>query len=159
MGKNFTHIQRLRRLIKFNYLKLLRSPGGAGKVSRGFAVGFGLEIILPYTLYTGYALLYPLVLLFRASLPTAIIGNLLCKVTFLPWILVPLGIKIGKYIPFSKPEHMSKVIYKYLKTLIGLSTSAIITGIISYLVMYFLYEANKTYRLKKRKEKNTLREL
>ncbi|MDB4867895.1 MAG: group-specific protein [Cohnella sp.] len=124
---------------------------GAAKVARGFAVGFGLEIILPYTVYLGYLLLYPLIILFRTTLPPVLIGNVICKVTLLPLILIPLGNKLSLYIPISKPNFMPKLIFKYLKTLLGLSICAVVIGLLAYVVMFVLYEMNRKYRLKTRK--------
>jgi hypothetical protein len=124
---------------------------GAAKVARGFAVGFGLEIILPYTVYLGYLLLYPLIILFRTTLPPVLIGNVICKVTFLPLFLIPLGNKLSLYIPISKPHFMPQLIFKYLKTLLGLSICAVVIGLLAYVVIFVLYETNRKYRLKTRK--------
>jgi hypothetical protein len=124
---------------------------GAAKVARGFAVGFGLEIILPYTVYLGYLLLYPLIILFRTTLPPVLIGNMICKVTLLPLFLIPLGNKLSRYIPISKPYFMPKLIFKYLKTLLGLSICAVVIGLLAYVVIFVLYETNRKYRLKTRK--------
>lgn len=149
MKRKFSPIKYVSRKFKFHYIKLMRSPGGTRKVSRGFAVGFGLEIILPFTLYTGYVFLIPLVFLFRTSLTTALIGNVICKITFLPLALVPLGNRIGRYIPFGRPEFMPVAIYKYIKTLLGLSIVAVIVGFVSYLIIFYLLEKSKS-RHKKR---------
>jgi hypothetical protein len=123
-------------------------------MSRAFATGFGLEIVLPYTAYLGYLLLYPLTRLFRTTLPPALIGNVICKVTFLPLILIPLGHKLGRYIPISRPHFMPRLIFKYFKTLLGLSICAVVAGLLAYVVIFILYETNRKYRLKKRSSLN-----
>ncbi|WP_314592197.1 DUF2062 domain-containing protein [Paenibacillus terrigena] len=148
MKRKFSPIKYVARKFKFHYIKLMRSPGGTRKVSRGFAVGFGLEIILPFTLYTGYIFLIPLVYLFRTSLTTALIGNVICKITFLPLVLVPLGHWIGRHIPFRRPDFMPVAIYKYIKTLIGLSITAVIVGSVAYLIIFYLLEKNKSRKKK-----------
>ncbi|QHT62325.1 DUF2062 domain-containing protein [Paenibacillus lycopersici] len=141
----------MRRKLKLSYLKLLRSKDGASKVSRGFAVGFGLEIIIPYTAYLGYALLIPLTRLFRTTFPSALVGNVICKVTFLPIILVPFGHHIGRILPISRPRLMPRLIFIYLKTLLGLSMLGIMLGVIGFFVCYVLYETNRKLRLRGRR--------
>lgn len=41
-------------MLKFQYYKLLRSPEGAKKVSLGFAIGFGLEMLVIYIRHRSY---------------------------------------------------------------------------------------------------------
>lgn len=97
---------RLTRAIKLNFLKLLRAPGGAHKVSTGFAIGFGLELIVISTASLIYLVFYPIVRLSGGSMPAAIVGNVVGKLTFLPIILMPLAKQIGSWI-FAFPQYGS----------------------------------------------------
>lgn len=154
MNRKYSPIKYVARKIRLHYLKLMRSPGSTRMISRGFAVGFGLEIILPFTLYIGYILLFPLVYLFRTSLTTALIGNVLCKITFLPLVLVPLGHKIGRLLPFTRPEFMPNVVYRYIKTLIGLSITAVFIGLVAYFCIFYLLRNRPKRNLLNSRKKN-----
>ncbi|MEH7302659.1 DUF2062 domain-containing protein, partial [Neobacillus drentensis] len=87
--KKYNFIQRLGRAFKYNFIKLLRSPGGARKVSLGFAIGFGMEMVVLSSASLIYILFLPVVRLAKGSLPAAIIGNVVGKLTFLPVLLLP----------------------------------------------------------------------
>ncbi|MCZ2992177.1 DUF2062 domain-containing protein, partial [Acinetobacter baumannii] len=80
---------------------MLRSPQGAKKVSLGFAIGFGLEMLVIYTSSLVYVIFYPIVRLAKGSFPAAVIGNIIGKISFLPVFLFPLAYALGKMIyPF-----------------------------------------------------------
>src|SRR4051794_4376026 len=96
--KKHNFFQRIGRAFKLNFLKLLRSPGGAKKVSLGFAIGFGLEMVVLSTASLIYIVFLPMVRIARGSLPAAIIGNVIGKLSFLPVLLLPLAKKIGKLV-------------------------------------------------------------
>lgn len=93
-----TRLARLGRALKLNFVKLLRAPGGAHKVSIGFALGFGLELIVISTASLIYLAFYPIIRLSGGSLPAAIVGNVIGKLTFLPILLMPLAKQIGSWI-------------------------------------------------------------
>ncbi|WKB35362.1 DUF2062 domain-containing protein [Terrilactibacillus sp. S3-3] len=99
-------LQKMQRHFRFNMIKLFRSPGGARKVSLGFAIGFGLEMLMIPTAYLAYILLIPIVKLARASLPASIIGNVIGKFTFLPVILLPFAKELGNVIYPKKSHHV-----------------------------------------------------
>ena len=94
------------RILKFQYYKLLRSPEGAKKVSLGFAIGFGLEMLVIYTASLVYVIFYPIVRLAKGSFPAAVIGNIIGKISFLPVFLFPLAYALGKMI---YPFHVQKI--------------------------------------------------
>ncbi|MDR0267102.1 DUF2062 domain-containing protein [Paenibacillus sp.] len=156
------------RKIKFNMIKLFRSPEGARKVSLGFAVGFGLEMIVISTGSLVYLIFYPIVRLFGGSLPAAIIGNVIGKLTFLPIVLIPFAKKIGEWFFPQKMlgapmhEHAWRNllhgdfrIFKHLlqgglHVLIGMSIFGLVLGFISYFIVRYLYNQRKRHRLIKR---------
>src|SRR3954471_17905961 len=96
--KKYNFHQRVARVFKLNFIKLFRSPGGAKKVSLGFAIGFGLEMLVISSASLIYILFVPIVRLAKGSLPASIIGNVIGKLTLLPVILLPFARKLGKLI-------------------------------------------------------------
>lgn len=171
MKKRFLNnsvFNKLYRIIKFNFIKLLRSSDGARKVSLGFAIGFGLEMLVIPTAYLMYIIFYPAVKLSRASLSSAIIGNIIGKFTFLPLLLLPFGKIIGEIIfPVKiKNVHMHAhplkdlfngdlsvlkgLLYGGLQTLIGMAVFGLILGVISYHIIHYFYNKGKGRRKKKR---------
>ncbi|ENQ3078899.1 TPA: DUF2062 domain-containing protein [Bacillus pseudomycoides] len=168
--KTYSFFQRIWRGMKLNYYRLLRAPEGAKIVSRGFAVGFGMEMLVIHTASLVYLIFYPLVRLLKGSFPAAVIGNIIGKLTFLPVILIPFAHALGKLI---YPFHVKKIpLHHYtigdifssngltilrsllqseVYVIIGMTILGIGLGIIAYFVMYYLYEKNRKLRLTKRK--------
>lgn len=156
------------RKIKLNMIKLFRSPGGARKVSLGFALGFGLEMIVISSGSLVYLIFYPTVRLAGGSLPAAIIGNVIGKLTFLPIVLLPFAKKIGewffpkKMIDMPVEEHAWRnllsgdfTIFKHLlqgglHVMIGMAIFGLVLGVVSYFVVQYLYNHRKKNRLAKR---------
>lgn len=169
--KKYNFFQSIARAFRLNFIKLYRSPDGARKVSLGFAIGFGLEMIVISTASLIYLLFYPIVRLCRASLPSAIIGNVVGKLTFLPVLLLPLAHKLGRFIyPVNiegakMPHHAFKellsgnfqvitdILYGGLHVLIGMSVFGVCLGFISYFVIHKLYEKQRELRIEKRHER------
>jgi uncharacterized protein (DUF2062 family) len=144
------------RSMKLQYFKLLRSPGGARKVATGFAIGFGLEMILPITAYIAYLLLPPLVAVTRSSFAASIIGNIIAKCTFLPILLLPIAHRLGRRIFHLSHHAIGAGMHSfsaYLATLLGVTILAILLGGLSFIPVYFLYESNRKRRLNKRKKR------
>jgi uncharacterized protein (DUF2062 family) len=156
-------------MFKLNFVKLLRSPGGAHKVSLGFAIGFGLEMLVISTAGLIYILFIPIVRLSKASLTVAFIGNLVGKLSLLPVTLLPFAIKIGRLIYPKKVrvgQHLRHVslndllhgnfhgllnlLFGGIHILIGMILLGSLLGFISYFVVYFLYKKERNKRLKKR---------
>jgi uncharacterized protein (DUF2062 family) len=178
MGKRkqkYNFLQRIGRTFKLNFLKLLSSTGGAKKVSLGFAIGFGLEMLVISTASLIYILFVPIVRLAKGSLPASIIGNVIGKLTFLPVILLPFAKKIGKTIyPIKvKVGHNTQFSFQNLlhgdfsgllsllhggvHVLIGMTIFGIVFGVIAYFVVHYFYEKERTKRLRKRRNKEALR--
>ncbi|NHC40648.1 DUF2062 domain-containing protein [Bacillus sp. MM2020_1] len=174
--KKYNFFQRFGRAFKFNITKLLRSPGGARKVSLGFALGLGLEMLVLSTGSLIYILFVPIVRLAKGSLPASIIGNVIGKLTLLPVILLPFAKTLGKLIfpmkvhlghgnkssfSFQKLIHgdfhsLVSVLHGGFHTLIGMTIFGMILGICSYFIVYHFYEKEKAKRLKRRRNKHEL---
>lgn len=151
-------LQKMQRHFRFNMIKLFRSPGGARKVSLGFAIGFGLEMLMIPTAYLAYILLVPIVKLSRASLPASIIGNVIGKFTFLPVILLPFAKRLGNVIYPKKSLHahlhhdaimevlhgnfsiLKDILHGSIHLLIGMSIFGAILGVASYYVINYFYQ-------------------
>jgi uncharacterized protein (DUF2062 family) len=170
--KKYNILQRFGRAFKFNITKLLRSPGGARKVSLGFALGLGLEMLVLSTGSLIYILFVPIVRLSKGSLPASIIGNVIGKLTLLPVILLPFAKKLGKLIfpmkvhlghhkssfSFQKLFHgdfhsLVSILHGGIHTLIGMTIFGMILSICSYFIVYHFYEKEKAKRLKRRRNK------
>ncbi|MDM5156319.1 DUF2062 domain-containing protein [Bacillus sp. DX1.1] len=170
--KTYSFFQRIWRAVKLNYYKLLRSSDGAKSVSRGFAIGFGLEMLVIYTASLVYLIFYPIVRIAKGSFPAAVIGNIIGKVTFLPVFLFPFAYALGKILypfevkvihhkPYTIADLFSSNIFMMLKSLlqsevyvlIGMTIFGVVFGVISYFVVYYLYEKNRKLRLTKRKKR------
>ncbi|MEH7121102.1 DUF2062 domain-containing protein [Neobacillus vireti] len=174
--KKYNFFQRLGRAFKLNILKLLRSPGGAKKVSLGFAIGFALEMLVISSASLIYILFVPIVRLAKGSLPASIIGNVIGKLTLLPVILLPFARKLGKLIfpmkvklghngssfSFQKLLHgdfhsLVSLIHGGFHALIGMTIFGIILGVISYFIVHYFYEKERVNRLKRRRNKSEIR--
>ena len=172
--KKYSFIQRIGRAFKLNFIKLFRSPGGAKKVSMGFAIGFGLEMIVLSSASLVYIIFVPIVRLANGSLPAAIIGNVVGKITFLPVILLPFAKQIGKIVyplkvkighsnfSFSNLLHgdfsgLMSLLHGGVHLLIGMSIFGVILGFISYFIVYYFYEKEKTNRLNKLRVRQGIR--
>ncbi|MFC4770178.1 DUF2062 domain-containing protein [Effusibacillus consociatus] len=149
-------MKRLGRSMKYQYVKLLRSPGGAKKVAMGFAIGFGLEFMVISTAMLVYIIFYPLVRVARGSMPAAIIGHVIGKLTFLPIPMLGLGKCLGDLIlpfhihmPAWLPGWLEGFLNVQLKTLIGMTLISTALGILTYPIVYYLYEANRKRRAEK----------
>ncbi|MED4226397.1 DUF2062 domain-containing protein [Neobacillus cucumis] len=171
----YNFIQRLGRAFKLNFLKLLRSPGGAKKVSLGFAIGFGLEMLVISSASLIYILFVPIVRLAKGSLPASIIGNVIGKLTLLPVLLLPFARKLGKLIlpmkvklgdngsfSFDRLLHgdfhsLVSLIHGGVHALIGMTIFGIILGVISYFIVHYFYEKERINRLKRRRTRSEIR--
>ncbi|WP_423798570.1 DUF2062 domain-containing protein [Neobacillus sp. SAB-20_R2A] len=173
--RRYNMFQRLGRAFKFNFMKLLRSPGGAKKVALGFAIGFGLEMLVISTASLIYILFIPAVRIAKGSLPASIIGNVIGKLTLLPVILLPFAgnlgklffpirIRVGHHNPFSFQKLMHGdftvlvgFLHGSIHTLIGMSIFGIVLGVISYFIIHYFYEKELTNRKKRRRQKHEIR--
>ncbi|WP_028399575.1 DUF2062 domain-containing protein [Ectobacillus panaciterrae] len=168
--KKYGVLQRIQRVFKLNFYRLFRSPGGAKKVALGFALGFALEMLVLSTASLIYFLFYPIIRLSGGSLPAAIIGNVIGKLTFLPVVLLPFAHALGKLIyPFKIKEAPIKehsfleifsgnfmevlkdLLHNGLYTLIGMTIFGAFLGFVSYFIIYHLYERERHRRLERRK--------
>lgn len=173
--QKYNFIQRLGRAFKLNFTKLLRSPGGAKKVAMGFALGFGLEMLVISTASLIYILFVPIVRLAKGSLPASIIGNIIGKLSLLPVLLLPFARTLGKilfpmkfninyhtHFSFQNILHgdftsLIGLLHGGIHALIGMTIFGIVLGIISYFIVHFLYEKERENRLKRRRLKHELR--
>lgn len=164
-----TVLQKIQRMLKLNFTKLLRSPEGGHKVALGFAIGFGLEMLVISTVGLIYVLLIPIVRLTKASLSAAIIGNLIGKASLLPVILLPFAVKIGRLVypgrvrigqhlrrfSFTDLLHgdfhgLMNLLYGGIHMWIGMVILGSLLGFFSYFIVNFLYEKERNRRIKKR---------
>jgi uncharacterized protein (DUF2062 family) len=172
--KKYSFFQKIGRAFKLNGIKLLRSPGGSKKVALGFALGMGIEMLVISTASLIYILFVPIVRISKGSLPAAIIGNVIGKLSFLPVILLPIAKRIGKIIypmkiksgnhsPFSVQHllhgdfsSLVSIFQGGIHVLIGMTILGTVIGIISYFIVYYFYEKEKKKKLIKKRDKHVL---
>ncbi|WJH34946.1 DUF2062 domain-containing protein [Paenibacillus aurantius] len=153
-------IEKARRWLKLKYLLLLRAKGGPAKVAKGFGIGLFVEM---FTLPTGglaAVLILPLVYLFRASLPGALIGFLFGKIIYVPMMF--LNKKVGSLVvPKGFVHHIHfqpHWLEKLLKGAMDLIVGGMIVGAVLGVLVYFpiklllgLYTARRKEKRLKRK--------
>lgn len=165
-----SRVKRLGRAMKYQYLKLLRSSGGARKVAMGFAIGFGIEFLVIATAGVIYPFFILLVWLTRSSVTSAAIGHVIAKLTFLPIPLLMVGKWLGRlilprsvaaqishWLPHWMPHWMHGFLEFQLKTVIGMALISFVFGVITYPIVYYLYEANRKRRAERQSKKRALR--
>ncbi|RXT02872.1 DUF2062 domain-containing protein [Ammoniphilus sp. CFH 90114] len=86
-------IRKLTRIIRLQYLKLIRAQGATSLIARSFAIGLFIEFITLPTMGLAFLMLFPLIKWFRGSFPVSLIGFTLGKL-IVPFFLV-LNYKVG----------------------------------------------------------------
>lgn len=151
-----------KRWFKYKYLLLLRAKGGPSMVARGFSIGLAVEM---FTLPTGglaFLLIFPLIYLFRANLPGALIGFVFGKIIYIPFAflnkqvgetLVPKPFK--HYLIHHLPHLLSNIIRGSLDLIIGGMVVGAILGILAYFPIMLLLKFHTNRRKEKRKNRKT----
>jgi len=149
--------KKIYRQLKYEYYKLIRMKGAPSFVARGFSVGIFVEFITLPTFGLAFLLLFPLIKLFRASLPAGLIAFVIGKLV-LPVFMV-INYKIG-YAIVGKPIN-EQLVYGHMppweKWLFwmkdkGLAyfTGSAVVGLVVAVASYFLvYAALQLYRRRK----------
>ncbi|WNC13190.1 DUF2062 domain-containing protein [Brevibacillus brevis] len=146
--------KKIYRKLKFEYYKLIRMKGAPSFVARGFSVGIFVEFITLPTFGLAFLLLFPLIKLFRASLPAGLIAFVIGKL-ILPVFMV-INYKIG-YAIVGRPLNEHTVLghmppwEKWLMWMkdkgFAYLTGSAVVGLIVAIVGYFLvYAALQLYR-------------
>lgn len=149
--------KKIYRKLKLEYYKLIRMKGAPSYVARGFCIGIFVEFITLPTFGLAFLLLFPLIKLFRASLPAGLIAFVIGKLV-LPLFMVlnyNLGYAIvGKSLNTQlvhdhEPWWLTCLIWMKEKGLAYFTGSAVM-GLIVAIVSYFLvFAALQLYRSKK----------
>jgi uncharacterized protein (DUF2062 family) len=147
-----------KRFVKLKYLLLLRSPGGAKMIAKGFSIGLAVEFITLITFGLAFFLIFPLLKLLKGSLPSAMIGFLFGKL-ILP-LFLPIGIMLGEtvfgfetHIKYTLPFGKVIDLADYLNTFLGMLCLGTIMGLLAYYPIYFATLKYQQARLEKRKQK------
>ena len=147
---------KLYRKLKFEYYKLIRMKGAPSFVARGFSVGIFVEFITLPTFGLAFLLLFPLVRLFRASLPASLIAFVIGKLVLPIFMVVNYNIGyafVGKPLqsPPVRPHEAWPQWLVWMKEK-GLAyfTGSAIMGLVVAVASYFLvHGALQMYRRKK----------
>ena len=157
-----TRVQALKRWVRYKMLQLFRAKGGPAMVAKGFSIGIFIEMFTLPTLGLAALLILPLVYLFRASLPGALIGFLFGKIIYLPMAF--LNQKVGKMIVpdgFLAGTHFSspwvETVFSLIRSTLDLIVGGMIVGALLGVLFYFpikrLLELAQAKRTEKRKER------
>ena len=87
---------RLKRRLRLDYLKILRTEGAPSKVARGVGYGIFIELIFFPTLGLAFFLLYPMNRFLNGHMAAAIAGFVFAKL--FAWATIPPSIIAGKAI-------------------------------------------------------------
>ena len=87
---------RLKRRMRLDYLKILRTEGAPSKVARGVGYGIFIELIFFPTLGLAFFLLYPMNRFLNGHIAAAIAGFVFAKL--FAWATIPPSIIAGKAI-------------------------------------------------------------
>lgn len=87
---------RLKRRLRLDYLKILRTEGAPSQVARGVGYGIFIELIFFPTLGLAFFLLYPLNKFLKGHLAASIAGFVFAKL--FAWATIPPSIIVGKAI-------------------------------------------------------------
>lgn len=171
MSKKRNFANRIYRMFRLNLFRLFRTPGGVRKMSLGFSLGFGMEMIVISSACLVYLIFYPVVRLTGGSLPAAVIGNVIGKLTFLPILLMPFAKKLGEWVYPSNfgMDRMQEtsifdlfrgdfsaiwtILHGGMHILIGMTIFGAVLGVISYYAIRFLYFRTAKRRLAKRRDR------
>ncbi|WP_248930273.1 DUF2062 domain-containing protein [Paenibacillus hamazuiensis] len=155
------NVRNTKRYLRFKYLMLLRAKGGSSKVARGFAIGLAIEMFTPPTIYLATFLLFPFTYLFRASMAGAIVGFVLGKIIYIPF-LFPIR-KVGglilprqhyRHVLDMMPDWLGMFLQGGLKLIVGGMVVGAVLGLLSYFPIKWLldfYEAKRKDKRKRRK--------
>lgn len=149
--------KKIYRKLKFEYYKLIRMKGAPSFVARGFSVGIFVEFITLPTFGLAFLLLYPLIKIFRASLPAGLIAFVIGKLV-LPVFMV-LNYNLG-YAIVGKPmnEHLAHgamppwekwLLWMKEKGLAYFTGSAVMGFVVAIASYFLVYAALQLYRRKK----------
>ncbi|RNB82456.1 DUF2062 domain-containing protein [Brevibacillus nitrificans] len=149
--------KKIYRKLKFEYYKLIRMKGAPSFVARGFSVGIFVEFITLPTFGLAFLLLFPLIKIFRASLPAGLIAFVIGKLV-LPVFMV-LNYNLG-YAIVGKPmnEHLAHgpmppwekwLLWMKEKGLAYFTGSAVMGFVVAIASYFLVYAALQLYRRKK----------
>jgi uncharacterized protein (DUF2062 family) len=161
---SYTRFQSLKRWIRYKTLQLFRAKGGPAIVAKGFSIGIAIEMFTLPTLGLAALLILPLVYLFRASLPGALIGFLFGKIIYIPMAF--LNQKVGDWIvpeDFLSTTHFDspwiETVFSLIRGTLDLIVGGMIVGTLLGLIVYFpikkLLELAQAKRAEKRKERRS----
>ncbi|MGG1312550.1 MULTISPECIES: DUF2062 domain-containing protein [Cohnella] len=153
------YLRKLQRLLKYQYLKLLRAKGGASSVAMGFGVGLFVEMFNLPTYGTSFLLVFPLIFLLRGHLAAALIGFVFGKIIYVP-MTIPNAMVGGFVLPkhFNVhvsflPEWANHLLLINLKLIVGGMIDGAILAAVCYFPIRYSVNAFKAKRKERRKSR------
>ncbi|WII36308.1 DUF2062 domain-containing protein [Paenibacillus thiaminolyticus] len=118
----------MKRWLKYQCLKLVRTRGAAGQVARGFCIGLAVEMVTLPTAGLAFFLIFPLVYMMRGRLAAALIGFVFGKLIYIPFAVV--NERVGHWIlPMHWMVHAA-ALPDWLNRLLTINMNLIVGGMI-----------------------------
>ncbi|MGG4395628.1 DUF2062 domain-containing protein [Paenibacillus thiaminolyticus] len=118
----------MKRWLKYQFLKLVRTRGAAEQVARGFCIGLAVEMVTLPTAGLAFFLIFPLVYMMRGRLAAALIGFVFGKLIYIPIAVV--NERVGHWIlPMHWTVHAA-ALPDWLNRLLTINMNLIVGGMI-----------------------------
>lgn len=118
----------MKRWLKYQFLKLVRTRGAVGQVARGFCIGLAVEMVTLPTAGLAFFLIFPLVYMMRGRLAAALIGFVFGKLIYIPFAVV--NERVGHWIlPMHWTVHAA-ALPDWLNRLLTINMNLIVGGMI-----------------------------
>ncbi|MED1822580.1 DUF2062 domain-containing protein [Brevibacillus agri] len=147
---------KLYRKLKLEYYKLIRMKGAPSFVARGFSVGIFVEFITLPTFGLAFLLLFPLIRLFRASLPAGLIAFVIGKLVLPIFMVINYNIGyalVGKPLQHPTDPHQAAwrewLVWMQDKGLAYFTGSAVMGLFVAFASYFLVHGALQLYRRKK----------
>lgn len=126
----------MKRWLKYQFLKLIRTRGAAAQVARGFCIGLAVEMFTLPTAGLAFFLIFPLVYMMRGRLAAALIGFVFGKLIYIPVAVV--NERVGHWIlPMHWTVHAA-ALPDWLNRLLTINMNLIVGGMIDGVALALL---------------------
>lgn len=146
----------MKRWLKYQFLKLIRTRGAAALVARGFCIGLAVEMFTLPTAGLAFFLIFPLVYWMRGRLAAALVGFAFGKLIYIPVAVV--NERVGHWVlPLHWTVHAA-ALPDWLNRLLTINMKLIVGGMIDGALMaLLLYVPMKRFLLAMQKRRRDQR--
>ncbi|MCG7409812.1 DUF2062 domain-containing protein [Paenibacillus sp. ACRRX] len=126
----------MKRWLKYQTLKLMRTNGSASAVAKGFSIGLAIEMFTLPTAGLAFFLIFPFVYMLRGRMASALVGFIFGKIIYIP--VAVLNERVGHWL---LPEHFVVHFHgipHWLNHLMTINLHLIVGGIIDGCILAFM---------------------